>query len=128
MNEIKIYDIKELSFITDFSFYIYILLWVLGLLVFFILIFLLFKKFFNREKNQRKIYYKILKEINLEDTKNSAYIITKYVRLLVSNDREKRLSKELIEALEPYKYKKSVEPFNKNIKITFERFMDSVDV
>ncbi len=128
MNEIKIHDIKELSFITDFSFYIYILLWVLGLLVFFILIFLLFKKFFNREKNQRKIYYKILKEINLEDTKNSAYIITKYVRLLVSNDREKRLSKELIEALEPYKYKKSVEPFNKNIKITFERFMDSVDV
>ncbi len=128
MNEIKIHDIKELSDIPDFSLYIYLFLWILGILFIFILIFLLFRFFYNRDKNQRKIYYAILKKINLNDSKHSAYTITKYARLLSSNDREKRLVEELVEELESYKYKKNVEALDDNVKIVFGRFMDTVDV
>lgn len=128
MNDIKIHDIKELVEIPDFSFYIYSLLWILAILAFFIIIFLVYRFFSNKKRCKRKEYYKILKELDLSDAKNSAYKITKYARLLAQNEREKRISDELIEELEAFKYKKEVEPLNDNVKIIFGRFVDSVDV
>lgn len=128
MNEVKIHDIKELVDIPDISLYIYMFLWILGIAFLFILIFLLYKFFYNKNKNLRKSYYQKLKEINLDDTKNSAYLITKYSRLLATSDREIKLVNELIEELEPYKYKKEVSALSDNVKIVFARFMDSVDV
>jgi len=128
MNEIEIHDIKQLVDIPDFSLYIYLTLWILGVILFCIIIFLLFKYFKYRKKNKRKHYYKILKELDLNDSKNSAYIITKYARLLAISQRDKKLSSELIEELESFKYKKEVEPLSDEVKILFGRFMDNVDV
>jgi flagellar biosynthesis/type III secretory pathway M-ring protein FliF/YscJ len=128
MNELKIHDIKELVDIPDFSLYIYMLLWILGCLVFFILVFIIIKLFLNRKKNKRKEYYKILKSVDLDNSKQAAYKITKYARLLSQSDREKKLCYELIEELETYKYKKEVEALSSDFKIIFGRFMDSVDV
>lgn len=128
MNELKIHDIKELVEIPDFSLYIYMLLWILGSLVFFILIFILIKLFLNRKKNKKKVYYNILKNMDLSNSKKAAYEITKYARLISHSEREKKLCHELIEELEEFKYKKDVEPLNDNFKILFGRFMDNVDV
>ena len=128
MNEIKIHDIKNLVEIPDISLYIYMLLWILGIAFIFVFIFLIYRFFLNRSKNERKRYYKILKELDLKDSKQSAYTISKYIRLLAHNEREKRLADELIEELEKYKYKKEVLPFEDDVKIVFARFMDSVDV
>lgn len=128
MNDIKIHDIKELVEIPDFSFYIYSLLWILAIVAFFVLVFLIYKYFSNKKKCKRKEYFKILKELNLNDSKKAAYKITKYARLLSQNEREKRVCSELIEELSPYKYKKEVEPLNDNVKILFGRFMDIIDV
>ncbi len=128
MNEIKIHDIKSLVDIPDISLYIYIFLWIIASAIIFLIVFLLFRFFRNRSKNQRKEYYKILDELDLSDVKNSAYTITKYARLLAQSHREKKLVNELIEELEAYKYKKEVEPLSDEIKIIFGRFMDSVDV
>ncbi len=128
MNEIEIHDIKQLVDIPDFSLYIYLTLWILGVILFCIIIFLLFKYFKYRKKDKRKHYYKILKELDLNDSKNSAYIITKYARLLAISQRDKKLSSELIEELESFKYKKEVEPLSDEVKILFGRFMDNVDV
>lgn len=128
MEEIKIHDIKELVEIPDFSFFIYSLLWILGVLAFCIVIFLIYKYFYNKNRCQRKEYFKILKELDLNNSKESAYKITKYARLLVHNEREKRLCNELIEELETFKYKKEVAPLSDDVKILFGRFMDSVDV
>lgn len=50
MNEIEIHDIKQLVDIPDFSLYIYLTLWILGVILFFIFIFLLFKYFKYRKK------------------------------------------------------------------------------
>lgn len=128
MNEIKIHDIKNLVEIPDISLYIYMLLWILSILFIFILIFLLYKYFNNKNKNKRKEYYKILKDLDLKDSKQSAYTISKYIKLLAQNEREKRLASELIEELERYKYKKDVDEFEDDVKIIFARFMDSIDV
>lgn len=128
MNEIKIHDIKNLVEIPDISLYIYMFLWILGIAFIFILIFLIYKFFYNRNKNERKKYYKILKNLELKDSKQSAYTISKYIRLLAENEREKRLAEELIEELEKYKYKKEVKELEDDVKIIFARFMDSVDV
>ncbi len=128
MNEIEIHDIKQLVDIPDFSLYIYLTLWILGVILFCIIVFLLFKYFKYRKKDKRKHYYKILKELDLNDSKNSAYIITKYARLLAISQRDKKLSSELIEELESFKYKKEVEPLSDEVKILFGRFMDNVDV
>lgn len=128
MNEIKIHDIKNLVEIPDISLYLYMLLWILGIAFIFILIFMIYRFFQNKYNNDRKKYYKVLEELDLKDSKQSAYTISKYVRLLAKNEREKRLANELIEELEKYKYKKEVKNLEDDVKIIFARFMDSVDV
>lgn len=128
MNNLEIHDIKGLTQIPDISFYLFLGLCALGITLLLILIFLLYKYFNNRKKNKRKEYYKILKELDLSDSKKAAYTISKYARLLVSSHREKKICSELIEELEAFKYKKDVEEINDEVKIIFGRFMDIIDV
>lgn len=128
MNEIKIHDIKGLVEIPDITIYIYMALWILGIAFIFAIILLVFKHFYNKKRNERKKYYTILKDLDLSNTKYSAYAISKYARLLTTNPREEKLCEELIEILENYKYKKEVEPLNDEVKIVFGRFMDNIDV
>ncbi len=128
MQDLKIHDIKGLVEIPDFSIYLYMLLWILASLLFFAFIYLVYKLIKNRKKNYRKEYYKNLKEIDFSNTKQSAYKITRYSRLLAQSPREKKLMEELLEALEKYKYKKNVEQFDDEIKILYGRFMDNIDV
>jgi len=124
----KLNDIKELEKIPDNSLFIFSALILLGFIFLLILIFFITKLIKNRKKNPRKIYFKILKNVNFSDSKKSAYTITKYSRLIVSNEREKKLAIELIESLEKYKYKKEVENIDNEVKGKFSVFMDSLDV
>lgn len=128
MENIKIHDIKSLVEIPDFSIYIYILLISVAIFLVLLVLFLIYKIIKNRKKDFRKEYYKILEEIDFQDSKQCAYTITKYTRLLAVSQREKKLAEELIEELEQYKYKKDVKEIDEDIKILFSRFMDSVDV
>ncbi|RXK11498.1 hypothetical protein CP965_13775 [Halarcobacter mediterraneus] len=128
MQDLKIHDIKGLVEIPDFSICLYMLLWILASLLFLAFIYLVYKLIKNRKKNYRKEYYKNLKEIDFSNTKQSAYKITRYSRLLAQSLREKKLMEELLEALERYKYKKNVEQFDDEIKILYGRFMDNIDV
>ncbi len=130
MNDIsnKIYDIKSIVEIPDNSIFLFILV-VFCSFVFLILLFLFINKFLkNRKNNQRKIYFRILKELDFKNSKNCAYTITKYGRLLATLPREKKLYEELVEMLEKYKYKKEVEDMDENIKAKIETFLDSLDV
>ena len=128
MENIKIHDIKSLVEIPDFSIYIYILLISVAVFLVLLLLFLIYKIIKNRKKDFRKEYYKILEEVDFQDSKQCAYTITKYTRLLAVSQREKKLAEELIDELEQYKYKKDVKEIDEDIKILFSRFMDSVDV
>jgi len=128
MNEIQIHDIKEIVEIPDISLYIYMILWILGVILILAFIYFIYKFFYNKSKDKRKSYYKILKNIDLNNSKLAAYNITKYARLLANNEREKKLVQELNEELSKYKYKKNVEQLSDDVKIIFERFMDNIDV
>ena len=128
MENIKIHDIKSLVEIPDFSIYIYILLISVAVFLVLLVLFLIYKIIKNRKKDFRKEYFKILEEIDFQDSKQCAYTITKYTRLLAVSQREKKLAEELIDELEQYKYKKDVKEIDEDIKILFSRFMDSVDV
>ena len=102
----KIHDIKDIVKIPDNSIFIYYGLILLTLLLVLIIIIFIIKYFKNKKVNQRKIYFDILKNIEYKDSKKDAYTITKYIRLLAQNQREKILANELINELEEYKYKK----------------------
>lgn len=124
----KLHDIKELEKIPDNSIFIFSILLFLTILILLVITFFIIKIFKNRKKSDRKKYYELLKNIDFNDSKKSAYEITKYARLLANNEREKKLCEELIEELEKYKYKKNVDNINNTIKIKHSVFMDSLDV
>ena len=124
----KLHDIKELEKIPDNSIFIFSILLFLTILILLVITFFIIKFFKNRKKSDRKKYYELLKNIDFNDSKKSAYEITKYARLLANNEREKKLCEELIEELEKYKYKKNVDNINNTIKIKHSVFMDSLDV
>lgn len=128
MNQLKIHDIKDLVIISDYSLYIFILLVVLATLTITLLIYLIVKKIFNKKENIKKRYLKKLKELDFSNTKESAYAITKYGKYFIDEQRVEKLYFELNENLNPYKYKKDIEPFHKEIKEEIRRFMDAIDV
>ena len=124
----KLHDIKELEQIPDNSIFIFSFLVFLFIIILIAIMFFIIKKFQNRKKSPRKEYYEILQNIDFEDSKNCAYTITKYSRLLALSEREKKLSEELIEDLRKYKYKKNVKQVDEMIKAKFLTFMESIDV
>ncbi|PLY09353.1 MAG: hypothetical protein C0626_10200 [Arcobacter sp.] len=69
-----------------------------------------------------------MENLDLNNTKNAAYEITKYVKKLAKSHREIKLAEELISELEEYKYKKDVKKFDNTIYQKYELFMENVDV
>ena len=124
----KLHDIKELENIPDNSIFIFSILVFAGIILILTIIFLFIKYFKNRKVSDRKTYFNILKNIDFDDSKKAAYIITKYSRLIANNDREKKLANELIEELEFFKYKKSVNKIDKLTKAKYSTFMEILDV
>lgn len=124
----KLHDIKELEKIPDYSIFIFSFLIFFVILILLIILFFFIKFLKNRGKTPKKQYFEILKNIDFNDSKKFAYTFTKYSRLIVSNDREKKLATELIDELEKYKYKKDVEKIDEKTKAKYSIFMDSLDV
>jgi flagellar biosynthesis/type III secretory pathway M-ring protein FliF/YscJ len=124
----KINDIKGIVTIPDNSIFIFSALVIAVIIALVIISILIFKFFKNRKKNIRKEYFNILQNIDFSDSKKASYEITKYTRLISHNEREKKLSDELIEELQEFKYKKTVGKIPEQIKAKFSTFMDVVDV
>lgn len=124
----KLHDIKELEKIPDNSIFVFSTLIFFAILILLIILFFLIKFIKNKKQNPKKQYFEILKNIDFNDSKKFAYTFTKYSRLIVSNDREKKLAAELIDELEKYKYKKDVEKVDEKTKAKHSIFMDSLDV
>ena len=127
-NELKLNEIKGLADIPDNSVFIFSALVFLALVLLFLLVLFIIKLLKNRKKDLRKEYFETLENIDFKDPKQSAYIITKYARLLAKNEREQKIANELIEELEEYKYKKEVDTIEEKTKAKLSTFMDIVDV
>ena len=126
---LEIHDIKPIVEIPDITIYIYYGLIVLAILFTLFIIYTIYKIFKAKKTSVEKEYFSTLQNINFENTKESSYLISKYGRLLATNEREKRLIDEIHHSLEVYKYKKDVpQTISTDIKTKFNIFMDSLDV
>lgn len=126
--DIKLHDIKDLVQIPDNSIFIFALLVFVVLITVFLLVLLIIKLIKNRKRNLRKEYFKTLENLDFKESKQAAYLITKYVRILAKSEREKKIAYELIEDLHEYKYKKEVKNISEKTKAKLSTFMDIVDV
>ena len=106
-NELR--DIKPLLEIPDSSYYLFLALILVGVVVLLVLLMFLFKKFWiNRKVNMKKVYLEALKNLDWSETKKSAYLATELGRKLATEERTKEIYNQLLPLLEAYKYKKEV--------------------
>lgn len=108
-------DIKGLLVIEDYSLYIFIVI----VLVCLILLYFIIKKIIIRfrVKTAIKIAKQKLKNIDLSDSKKSAYMISKYAPYL---------SQEDFSYLEKYKYKKHNREYEPEDLANIKRFLDGI--
>jgi len=129
MQDIPLHDIKPLVEVPDNS--LSILMIIASIFVGLILLGLLywiwskFKK--AKEINLKKVYLKKIHEIDVNNAKQAAYEISEYARLIVKSEREKSLLEDLDKRLSQYKYKKSVEPLDKETLGHFHVLLEVLD-
>ena len=127
---IKLHGIKPIIEIHEYSFYYFLVLLVVGSILFLSLAYLSYNYFKHRNKfNIRKEHFKLLEAIAFEDAKSDAYAITEY-GLTFRDDTQKHFDtyELLVSDLEAYKYKQNVEEFNEETKRLFENFVGMIDV
>lgn len=77
----------------------------------------------DKTKEQR---IAILRSVDLKKTKEAAYTITKYGRLVVK-DEEEVVFQSLEKLLREYKYKKEVESFSSETLNRYQLFLEMID-
>ena len=106
-NELR--DIKPLLEIPDSSYYLFIGLIILAVVIAFAFVIFLVKKFWKTRKvDMKKVYLQELKALDWSNTKHSAYLATELGRKLATQERTEEIYNQLVPLLEQYKYKKEV--------------------
>ncbi|MDH4945371.1 hypothetical protein [Sulfurimonas sp. C5] len=128
--DIPLHDIKPLIEIQEYSLYYFIaIVTVISLLILGAL-YLLYRYFRNRNKyNKRKAHFALLEALDLSDTKQTAYDLTAYGATF-KNDTPRHLKHFdlMVEKLQKYKYKKSVETFDADTLRQIEIYKGMLDV
>lgn len=127
-SNLKLHDIKDIVEIPDNSFLFFILISIFCFVLITLLLVFIIRVIKNKKPNIRKEYLLELKSIDFDNSKESAYKISKYARLIAKTQREIKLANELVEELDKYKYKKEVDSIDDKIKAKLSTFMESLDV
>ena len=128
--DIPLHDIRPLMEVPDSSFGFLMVVVILSVVLLSGLLYLSYTHFKGQKKiNIRKEHFKILKNINFKDPKEAAYDITFYGRTF-SEDSERlhEAYNNLVEYLEAYKYKKSVEPIDAESRSYYKIYLEMIDV
>ncbi|MEN8304421.1 MAG: hypothetical protein ABFQ64_10170 [Campylobacterota bacterium] len=128
--DVPLHDIKEIVEVQEYSFYYLLGTVFLALLVLGVLLYLLYKYIQKLNAyNERKEHLKLLDSLDLSDTKNAAYAISRY-GMTFANDgvRESEMYKNITSRLEEFKYKKSVEAFDEETLGYIELYKGMIDV
>jgi flagellar biosynthesis/type III secretory pathway M-ring protein FliF/YscJ len=128
--DIPLHDIKPLVEVSDNSFFIFMLLVIVALLLLMGVGYLLVHFLRHRKRDSsRKDAYAKLKQINFSDAKAAAYGITKYGRTFAQDSpRTKETYDNLVSRLAPYKYKKEVDAIDAETKSYYEIYVGMIDV
>jgi hypothetical protein len=121
-------DIKPLLEIPDSSYYLYLGLIVMGVLMILGVIFFAIKLFFlNREVDIKKLYFEELSSIDWIDTKKSAYKVTLLAHHFIDDEKVYEIYQQTLPLLEPYKYRKDVPTVDKKTRQQYEFLVHVID-
>ena len=128
--DVPLHDIKTIVEVQEYSFYYLLGVVFLSVLVLSVLAYFVYKYIQKiNAYNQRKEHFKLLNSLDLTDTKNTAYAISKY-GIIFANDgqRESEMYKNITSRLEQFKYKQYVEEFDKETLGYIELYKGMIDV
>ena len=121
-------DIKPMVQIPDHSLWLYWGVIALGVLILAGAVFLLIRWILaHRHVNRAKEYLEALHRVDWSDPKKAAYTVTRYGRLLATDERRKELFSQLLPRLERYKYRKEVGPVDEETRRRFELYRQVCD-
>ncbi|MDF1882924.1 hypothetical protein JHD49_03125 [Sulfurimonas sp. SAG-AH-194-C21] len=128
--DIPLHDIKPLIEIQEYSFYYFVSLVIAATIIVSVIIYLLYKYIKNKNSfNIRAEHLKLLKTVDLSQTKKAAYEITLYgASFELDSEQHKELYSSLVEELETYKYKKDVDSFSEETKHSIENYVGTLNV
>lgn len=128
--DIPLHDIKPIVDVEEYSLYyllgvsIFATALVLGLAY---LIYVWFKR--RNAYNKRKEHYRLLRELDLSDTKHSAYAVTLFGATFSHDSaRHEEMYGNLVARLEEYKYKKDVHEFDGEVIGYIKLYEEMIDV
>lgn len=128
--EIQLHDIKPLIEIQEYSFYYFLAIVIAISIVLLGILYLLYKYFRDRKKyNQRKDHLSRLNSLNRNNTKQTAYDLTVFGATFKDDSpRHLKHYELMVEKLEKYKYKKSVEEFDADTLRQIDVYKGMLDV
>lgn len=129
MDDLQLHDIKGLVEIPDNSiYYFYSLITVILVLI--ALGAYAAYRYFKRDRaiNMQKLYKKQLSELDIAESKSSAYSLSYLGQLIEKTSEQEALFENLFQALEAFKYKKDVPEFDEELKTKIEQFRQSLYV
>ena len=128
--DIPLHDIKPIVEVQEYS--LYYLLGSISLAILLAcgigyLVYLWYQK--RNAFNERKHNIKLINELDLSDTKNSAYAISSFGYIFKDDSpRHVEMFRNLSERLEVYKYKKDVDKFDSETLEYIELYKDMLNV
>ncbi len=128
--DIPLHDIKPLVEVQEYSFQYFLGVSFLVLCLALGVAYFIYKYIKKRDAfNIRRENIKSIKALNLKDTKKAAYSISFYGEVFRDDSpRHSEMFKNLTDRLEPYKYKKVVESFDKETLGYIELYREMLDV
>jgi len=128
--DIPIHDIKPLIEIEDYSFYYFIALCLIGILILIGVLYLIYHFYKHKRKfNIRKEHFKLLNNIDFKNAKKAAYNVT-YLGYTFKDDsqRHERAYEDLLHRLEQYKYKRIVDKMDSETIHFIDLYRGMIDV
>jgi hypothetical protein len=127
---IPLHDIKPIVDVEEYSLYYFFGITVFATLLICGAAYLIYLWFKRRNAfNIRKEHIKLLNSLDLDDTRQSAYAISKYgITFSDDSPRHQEMFKNIMDRLDEYKYKKNVDKFDKEIIGYIKLYEDMIDV
>ncbi len=119
-------DIEPIVEIINYSFYYFIAI----LVALFITVYFTIKSTLNFLKKRDNLKFQAineLKTLDWSDSKAAAYKITELGRVVSGSDRSQRVLDSLIQELEQYKYRKSVDEVSDTVKGQLNIFLEVIE-
>ena len=128
--DIPLHDIKGLVEVPDYSLYYFIAVVGVGIVLVVLVLYLLLRYLKQRKKhNIRKEHLEAIRAIDMENTKQAAYDLTRF-GLTFRNDspRHEKHYELMVHHLEPFKYKKEVGEFDSETLRHIHNYEEMLDV